>query len=461
MRERPVNPDRGAAASGFAIAEEPDVSDDIPGVPAGLSPITGSVNDSGDRRDVYSISAVAGDKIVVSLAGPAGSDFAVYLYGPAATGVDPVSAPVAFSDTGAYPRGITYVANTPGDYYVEVYAFSGMGDYELSYDVRTADLDDEIPGVPLPASQVKGELDPNYPDGDINDVFRVQMAAGETFRFELIGEEETDFYLRLFGSNAKSVTDDDPVEWSRNAGRGDYPGRLTYTAPAAGTYYVSVSHYEGKGDYTLTYERGRLTTLSLTGPSTVAYKGSGTLKGKLSVVGAGVLAGKKVAIQAKPAGATSWSSAGTADTDQYGNWFKSVKPSKRTQYRAVFAGEPNVYFGAPPSTIKTISPKAYLTAPTAPKTAYKNRYFTTTGYLKPRPGSASVKIKAYKYDTSKKKYVLKKTYTAKLKKYSSTTTKYSARVRFTSRGTWKLVAYTPASVQNAATTSAGRYRRVR
>jgi len=204
----------------------------------------------------------------------------------------------------------------------------------------------------------------------------------------------------------------------------------------------------------------KLTTLTLSGPSTVGYKKSGLLKGVLAAVGSGPLSGQPIAVQAKPAGTSAWKTVATVNTGTSGAWSASVSPTKRTQYRAVYGGVPNFY-EATASGVKTISPKAYLTRPTAPSKVYKNRYFTTTGVFKPRPGSKSVKIKAYKWSSSKQRYVFVKTYTAKLSKVNSSTTRYRARIKFTSRGKWRIRAYTPASTQNAATYSAYRTKTVR
>jgi hypothetical protein len=207
-------------------------------------------------------------------------------------------------------------------------------------------------------------------------------------------------------------------------------------------------------------ERVRQTTLSIGGPSTVGYKKTGKLTGLLFDSGVGPIARAKVAVQAMPAGSTSWRTLAHVTTDAGGRWTKSVTPTRRTKFRAVYSGSPNAYLGTT-SGSKTVTPRASLTAPTAPKRIARNRYFTTTGYLKPRPGPAPVKIKAYKYDSAKRRYVLKKTYSAKLTRHNSTTSKYSARVRFTSRGTWKLVASTLPSIHAVATTSSGRYSTVR
>ena len=54
-----------------------------------------------------------------------------------------------------------------------------------------------------------------------------------------------------------------------------------------------------------------------------------------------------------------------------------------------------------------------------------------------------------------------RSFTATYVYLSSTKTIYKARVRFTSKGRWKLVAYHPADAMNAATSGTADYFRVR
>ncbi len=316
--------------------------------------------------------------------------------------------------------------------------------------------DDEIPGIPLPGPNFKGHVDAA---ADTDDVYSLRARAGDIIK-AAITSSETAFTLRLFGPGQTSVSSKELATATTVSTSGGK--MLEYTVPAggSGTYYLNVRATSGAGEYTLTCAQHRKTQLTLTGPSTVGYKKSAKLVGELWNPGVGPVDGANVTIEAMPAGAKTWSIVGTVRTEPDGRWIKYVSPTRKTVYRAVFAGAPNALLGVA-SSWKSVTPRAYLTAPTAPNRVYKGRYFLAKGTLKPRPGSSSVKIKAYKYDASKKRYVLKKTYTAKLKKVSSTKTAYSARVRFTSRGRWKLVAYTKASVQNAATTSTGRYRTVK
>jgi len=112
----------------------PELDDDIPGVAIGPSPRAGTVDQSLDPVDVYSVSLEAGTRLTVDLTGPAGTDFDVFVFGPEAGSVDS-AAPLASGVAGAYPERVRYQVPSSGGgtYYVAVRGYSGSGVYELSY----------------------------------------------------------------------------------------------------------------------------------------------------------------------------------------------------------------------------------------------------------------------------------------------------------------------------------------
>jgi thermitase len=109
--------------------------DDIPGVAAPASPIVGSLG-AADDEDVYRVYITAGQKLSVSMTGPSDADFDLYLYGPDATRTSGEYL-VCANETGS-TESLSWVAQTTGFYYLDVYHYSGEGAYSVSYSVRQA-----------------------------------------------------------------------------------------------------------------------------------------------------------------------------------------------------------------------------------------------------------------------------------------------------------------------------------
>ena len=236
------------------------------------SPFGETLDSAGDRHDIFSVSVAAGQRVKVSMTAASGTEFDLRLYPPGTTDATLASggaAAVAASAGGAYPEAFTYLApaNAGGTYYLQVNAKSGRGSYTIDYSVK--DADDEIPGVPIPASPIAGSLQFFF---DENDVYSVSLAAGEQLVASLSGQasgfDAFPLYLYAPGSNDFSNT---PV--AASAGGGDYPQALKYVVPAGagGTYYLRAAFPAVAlgGPYTLTYSVGPadvtppVTTLSL------------------------------------------------------------------------------------------------------------------------------------------------------------------------------------------------------
>jgi hypothetical protein len=106
------------------------------------------------------------------------------------------------------------------------------------------------------------------------------------------------------------------------------------------TYVVTVTAQSNGGKASAT-DRLYRTRMSLTAkPGTIHRGARSTLHGKLST--ADPRAGKrKVAIWAKPHGGR-WSRIDTVRTTSAGAFSKTVKPHKRTTYKAVYGGHPDL-----------------------------------------------------------------------------------------------------------------------
>ncbi len=223
--------------------------DDIPGIPAPPNPIVDTLDASVDFDDVFSLDLSAGQVLTVSMAGTGDTDFDVYLFPPGSTTVTGPDS-VAFSAGETYPEMFSYAATTTGTYYLDASAYAGVGSYTLTYSIGTAAVDDEIPGVPAPPSPIVGMVD-QFVDSD--DVFSLDLSAGQVLTVSMAGTGDTDFDVFLFPPGSASVLLDSPVASSVGE---TYPEMFSYTATTTGTYYLDVLAWEGAGSYTLEYSIG-------------------------------------------------------------------------------------------------------------------------------------------------------------------------------------------------------------
>lgn len=109
-------------------------------------------------------------------------------------------------------------------------------------------VDVDIPGIPIPASGFSGTLDEVT---DAIHVYSVELTAGQRFVVNMSGDEDTDFDLSLYGSDALSIYDDFPVALSWGETSNEI---LSYYASKSGTYYLVVEAFYGSGEYTITYD---------------------------------------------------------------------------------------------------------------------------------------------------------------------------------------------------------------
>ncbi len=200
---------------------------------------------------------------------------------------------------------------------------------------------------------------------------------------------------------------------------------------------------------------GSLETPTLTGSSgtkTTAYNGAVTIYADLKA-GVTPLSGMPVYLEYSANGSSGWTRATAVITQPIAGRYQTiVKRTIKGYYRFRFAGDGT--YGPSIGPAVKVYPKAYLTNPYAPTTVYRNRAFTTYGYLKPRHTSGSYPVRIYKY-----RYVsgVWKSYgyvTAKASNYSSYT-KYLKALSLPYAGKWRLRTYAPADSGHAATWSSG------
>jgi hypothetical protein len=107
--------------------------------------------------------------------------------------------------------------------------------------------DDDIPGTPFHGTSVSNSLNE---DTDINDVYAIDLHAGEKLHLTLTGDKATDFDLYLYKPNAESVTSSSGLLASSET-KATSEEEITYEITETDTYFVDVFAYEGAGSYTL------------------------------------------------------------------------------------------------------------------------------------------------------------------------------------------------------------------
>jgi len=310
--------------------------------------------------------------------------------------------------------------------------------------------DNDVPGIPARDRRLAGWVDSAH---DPHDVYALRMVKGEQLNLS-IASAPTGVGVRVLAPSATSVNSPSVATASSSS------RSLSYTAAQSGIHYIDVVAGSGSGDYVIDYLSGLVTTLAATAPSACEWGGFATMSGVLRVASGGTVNGRAVTVEAKPHGSTTWKRAGTTTTSPAGAFSIKVYPQERTQYRAVFDGEPRAYQSVT-SAAKTVQPYAYLTKPSAPSRIKKGRSFVAAGKLRPwyKAGAKTISVKVSRRVRSGGKYVYKpyKTYKVKNTAYTAKTTKYSKRIRLPYRGKWRIVARVEGNNTFRTTTSSARF----
>ncbi len=206
-----------------------------------------------DRFDLYSIEVTPGQRIQLALTPDPGTTavFDLYLFSPGLTML-PDAMAVAHATNGGYPRTITYdiPAGLGGTYFIEVNAFSGSGNYQLTWRVLQATVNARVDissAVTLPV--------PGKTSTDIaavwgaNKVFRITLPANRRVKIALAGPENSDFDLYLYSPSTTSLLPNSVIPPEFSNGPNSNEAIIFDTGPASGpqVWHLEVLRFKGSG----------------------------------------------------------------------------------------------------------------------------------------------------------------------------------------------------------------------
>jgi len=266
----------------FAFFEDPRVNggarvdaNDISGALYVPSGVRGAFISPTDHDDVARVRLFKGETVFVAVKREMSTGINVFLYGPGTSTVldndDDIVAGGTQSTDDPDRWGFTYTVPSTGYYYIDVWYPGTMatGGYTLYYFTEWGDDNDLPPGVGLPAGgAVPGLLDAVW---DLDDVFRVPLVSGDNFTAKIVDADDwpgMDFDLYLYKPGTPDVSPASDSYIVKTAKSDATVGeRLSYVAPAKGTYSLDVFAEEGGGDYELEYS----TLTAPAGPTKAAY----------------------------------------------------------------------------------------------------------------------------------------------------------------------------------------------
>lgn len=196
---------------------------------------------------------------------------------------------------------------------------------------------------------------------------------------------------------------------------------------------------------------GETTVPSVTlGPksSLVGYRQLKILKGWVWAAVTHPISGAQVVLQSSSNGKT-FSTGGPVTTSSAVNGFSfGVAPSAKTWYRARVLPAP--FLAQSFSPVVTVTPKAYLTRPSASR--YGTRAYKLYGTLKPRHASGTYAVRIYRWRYTGGRWRAYSYVRAKVVDYSGNS-RYQIKHRFPYKGRWRLRAYHSDSRHRATNSS--------
>ncbi|QGQ94096.1 hypothetical protein EHS13_03840 [Paenibacillus psychroresistens] len=132
--------------------------------------------------------------------------------------------------------------------------------------------DDEIPGTPFFGDSISNRLNEKT---DQNDVYAVDLHAGENVSFSMTADNGTDFDLYLYAPSTSSINSREGIiAFSENEKTSTES--INYKVTESGTYYLDLYAYKGSGAYTLTVKTDNHNGIYEDTSSSVVFNGPWT-----------------------------------------------------------------------------------------------------------------------------------------------------------------------------------------
>lgn len=233
-------------------------------------------------------------------------------------------------------------------------------------------------------------------------------------------------------------------------------GEVSMTVRPLGTTYYRAVHggvpdtLEATESAAVTVRVPLVSRLSSTvSARTPSYKKTVTISGTLRRATGTAVGGATVRLQTLRSGV--WTNLATARTSGSGSVSFPVTPSSKTAYRLRFEGTPGTDTAATGSVL-TVTPKAFVGTPKARSVMKRGKRHTVRGSLRPghTPGAKAVRVYRWRKVDGRWKRAGYVTATV-----SASGKGYTAKIRLTKRGKWRLRAYAPADAGHAAAWSKG------
>ena len=213
---------------------------------ASAKPITsggtfeGTLNANYDEDDYYKVDLDANDFLDVRLTVPKNSDFDIYIY-------DDYDHETAINASNAVygDEHVGMTVQTAGTYYIDAWAYEGMGDYVLTVSFGGTSATDDDNGILEANTLVPGTVSDSVSEyTDTCDYYKIYLRAGTVLSVVLDGPSGTDYDLWLWDENIDIVEDYEGETPSSHE-------EIYFPVNTTMYYYVIVYAYEGSGGYTM------------------------------------------------------------------------------------------------------------------------------------------------------------------------------------------------------------------
>ncbi len=193
------------------------------------------ITDSLSKRESkgYLVRVEANRKLTIDLRGPANQDFDLYIkHNEEASTVNWDYKRV----TTKADEIITIEPTSAGSYYILVYAYRGSGQFSLSTEVPTQDV--EI----VPSQQIKGTLTASKEAL----YYHIKTKEGQKITLDLNGPLNADFDLYVrYGERPTNIN------YDYKSYSGSSKEKIVIDKAKRGSYFIMVYSYRGSGDFTL------------------------------------------------------------------------------------------------------------------------------------------------------------------------------------------------------------------